>query len=394
MNDRTTPERPLPQDTLISVVLPVYNEAGVLPLLLDRVRSVATAGRESYEIIFVDDGSTDDSPGVLDQLADDDDRIRVIHFSRNFGHQAAVQAGLVNARGDAVVLMDSDMQDEPEAITEFVRQWRAGFDVVYAVRTQRKEGWLKKFLFTAFHRLMSRMATVRIPADAGNFGLIDRRVAAEIIALGESDRYFPGLRSWVGFRQKGVEVERNARYDEKPRVSIRGLFRLAKTAIFSFSSLPLTVFYVIGVLAAAIFMYLSCFALYCKLLTDLAIPGWTSHMLTGSFFGAMNALGIAILGEYVVRIYDQVRHRPMYVVDRRVNVTTGAKAFLDNYEMDDGESGDDPYAELMEQALRLLQAGTTAPPAEFFSEDHESNGEEADQPFEPIAFPLATDERQ
>jgi glycosyltransferase involved in cell wall biosynthesis len=274
----------------------------------------------------------------------------VVHLSRNFGHQAAVQAGLVHARGDAVVLMDSDMQDAPEAIPRFLAEWRAGCDVVYAIRTQRKENLLKRFLFAAFHRLMSAVASVPIPADAGIFGLIDRRVARQIVALGESDRYFPGLRSWVGLRQKGIAVERNARYDRQPRVSLAGLFRLAKTAMFSFSSFPLTVFHVIGVLAAAVFVTLSGFSIFCRLFTDQAIPGWTSHILTGSFFGALNAMGISILGEYVIRIYDQVRGRPQYVVDRRVNFAPAVEAASD--------LGDDVYRELMEQAEQLLREGT------------------------------------
>ena len=352
MNDRTTPDRPSLQHTLISVVLPVYNEAEVLPLLRNRIgRSMADVGVD-YEILFVDDGSSDEGPAILDQLAAGDSRVRVVHLSRNFGHQAAVQAGLVRSRGDAVVLMDCDMQDAPEAIPRFIHQWRAGHDVVYAVRTRRKEGSLKKLLFSTFHRLMSRVASVSIPPDAGNFGLIDRRVARQIAAMGESDRYFPGLRSWVGFKQTGVEVERNARYDKRPRVSLRGLFRLAKTAIFSFSSFPLVVFYVIGVAAALLFVGLSCFAVYCRLFTELAIPGWTSHILIGSFFGALNALGICILGEYVIRIYDQVRGRPLYLIDRTVNIEAEGGSAMGP------AAGDEPYDRLMEEAVRLLEAGT------------------------------------
>ncbi len=352
MTDAATPERPAPSDTLISVVLPVYNEARVLPELVDSLERVMAACGRQYEILFVDDGSSDDSPRALDDLAAENGRVRVIHLSRNFGHQAAVQAGLAHCRGDAVVLMDSDMQDAPEAIPEFIRQWRLGFDVVYALRTRRKEKPLKRLLFATFHRLMSGVATVRLPVDAGNFSLIDRRVAAQIVALCERDRYFPGLRSWVGFRQKGIEVERNARYDDKPRVSLRGLFRLAKTAIFSFSDCPLTLFHVIGAAAATIFVGLSGFALYCKLFTALAVPGWASFVLVGSFFGALNALGICVLGEYVIRIYDQVRARPMYLIDRTVNLETGARA------TDHDEPGDDPSVVLLEQAVRLLDAGT------------------------------------
>ena len=349
MNSHSNTQRPSTNSALLSVVLPVYNEAEVLSTLLDRVIEAAAEAKIVYEIIFVDDGSTDDSPNLLDHLAADNHRVRVVHFSRNFGHQAAVQAGLAHAHGDAVVLMDSDMQDAPEAIPRFVEQWRAGYDVVYALRTERKEGRLKKFLFTAFHRFLASVASVDVPADAGIFGLIDRRVVREIVALGERDRYFPGLRSWVGFRQTGIEVQRNARYDDHARVSMLGLFRLAKTAVFSFSGFPLVVFHAIGMAAAVMFVGLSLFSLSCKLFTTFAIPGWTSYILAASFFGALNALGISILGEYVIRIYDQVRARPLYLVDRTVNMEAGET---------EETAGDRPYVELMEQAAGLLEAGT------------------------------------
>ncbi|MCE5267663.1 MAG: glycosyltransferase family 2 protein, partial [Planctomycetaceae bacterium] len=239
---------------LLSVVLPAYNEARVLPILSARIAAVLSTLSLRYEIIFVNDGSTDETRQVLDQLAAASNAVHVIHLSRNFGHQAAVQAGLAHARGDAVVLMDSDMQDSPEAIPRFVAAWREGYDVVYALRTQRKENLIKRLLFSGFHRLMSAIASVPIPADAGIFGLIDRRVARQILAMGERDRYFPGLRSWVGFSQKGIIVERVARYDSNPRVSMLGLFRLAKTAIFSFSTFPLRTFHVIGAVAATVFL--------------------------------------------------------------------------------------------------------------------------------------------
>ncbi len=305
---------------LISIVLPVFNERNVLETLHTAILRAIESYDMDYEMIFIDDGSSDGSSEVLDRLARIDPHVRVVHFARNFGHQAAVQAGLEHARGDAVVLMDSDMQDAPEAIPRFVDQWRDGYDVVYAIRADRKESRWKRMAFAAFHQTLSRIASTPIPQDAGNFGLVDRRVARQIADLQERDRYFPGLRSWVGFRQIGIVVERAARYDGQPRVSFWGLCRLAKTAIFSFSSFPLSVFGVIGMLALGIFAALSAFSLFCRLFTDLAIPGWTSHILSASFFGALNALGISILGEYVIRIYDQVRGRPIFVVDRTNNV--------------------------------------------------------------------------
>jgi len=318
--------RPALDRALISVVLPVYNEGAVLETLHRRVRrSLAAAGARG-EIVFVNDGSRDASAKVLDRIAARNPGVRVLHFSRNFGHQAAIQAGLAEARGDAVVLMDSDLQDEPEAIGRFLTLWQEGYDVVYALRAERQEQWWKRLLFAGFHRLLSRVASVPIPAEAGNFSLIDARLVGEIVSLGERDRYLPGLRSWVGHRQIGVPVRRNSRYDNRPRVSLRGLWRLAKTAIFSFSTAPLAVFYGIGYASLGLFVTLSAGSLGCKLFTDWTTPGWTSGVLVASFFGAVNALGVSMLGEYVVRIYDQVRGRPSYIIARRVDSTSAGDA--------------------------------------------------------------------
>jgi polyisoprenyl-phosphate glycosyltransferase len=348
--------RPALADTLVSVVLPVFNEVKVLRTLLTRVQQALDKLELRREIIFVNDGSTDGSARVLDQMAAHFPEVRVIHLSRNFGHQSAVQAGLRHASGNAVVLMDSDLQDAPEAIGRLIDAWQKGFDVVYALREKRKEQAWKRLLFAAFHRTLAAVSTTPIPADAGNFSLIDARVVREIVALSERDRYLPGLRSWVGFRQTGIVIERLARYDNCPRVSLRGLWRLAKTAIFSFSSLPLTIFYLIGYSALAIFLGLSGYALYCRLFTDLAIPGWTSYILSASFFGALNALGISMLGEYVLRIYDQVRGRPLYLIDRTVNVTATDANRRSKTAVLDSDSADS-YEQVLHQATELLEMG-------------------------------------
>jgi glycosyltransferase involved in cell wall biosynthesis len=314
--------RPPVSDSLVSVVLPVYNEAAAVDPLCQRLRAALTSCRTTFEIIFVNDGSTDSSAEALDRLAMQFAEVRVLHLSRNFGHQAAIHAGLAHARGDAVVLMDSDLQDSPEAIGNLLDAWQSGYDVAYAVHVHRKEWLAKRLLFAGFHRFLSSVSRTPIPVDAGNFGLIDARVVRTLLALGERDRYLPGLRSWVGFKQIGVPVERGARYDDRPRVSLRGLLHLAKTAIFSFSPLPLTMFSWLGMIALAMFLVVSSYSVYCRLFTGLAIPGWTSQLVAMSFFAALNALGISMLGEYVVRIYDQVRCRPLYLVDRTVNIST------------------------------------------------------------------------
>jgi dolichol-phosphate mannosyltransferase len=305
---------------LVSIVLPLYNEAAVLERLHQAIRECMARFAGDYEILFINDGSSDSSFEILEQISDRDANVRVLHLSRNFGHQAAVQAGLEHAQGDAVVLMDSDLQDDPEAIPLFLEKWREGWDVVYAVRRNRKENALKRLMFFAFYRVLNVVSNTPMPMDAGNFGLIDRRVVAHIVRMMERDRYFPGLRQWVGFRQCGIHVERGARHDDRPRVTLRQLFQLAKSAVFSFSRTPLSIFYLIAGLAALVCVSCVCFTLYHKLFTRLAVPGWTSITIVASFLGALNSFGIAILGEYVVRIYDQVRQRPQYIVGRWKNI--------------------------------------------------------------------------
>ncbi|MFN8739012.1 MAG: glycosyltransferase family 2 protein [Pirellula sp.] len=303
----------------ITLILPVYNEVENLRSLTSLIQKVIDELPVKSEIVYVNDGSHDGSAEVLDRIASEDDRIRVVHLSRNFGHSAAVRAGLDQSDADAVILMDSDGQDDPLAIPRMVDRWIQGAEVVYAVRVARKEGAWKRCLFSLFYRILGKLASVKIPKDAGNFGLMDRRVVEQIQQLIEVDRYIPGLRSWTGFRQESIQVERLERYDDKPRVSLIGLLSLAKTALFGFSRAPLLAFYGIALVCAGVSFGLIGYALFHKLFTGLAIPGWTSTTSISAFFGAMNALGIAILGEYVARIYDQVRARPSYIVARISN---------------------------------------------------------------------------
>jgi glycosyltransferase involved in cell wall biosynthesis len=308
------------QTAKISVVLPVFNESAILEELNCRIVTVLERSAPDFEIVYVNDGSSDGSRESLNILAKQDRRVAVVHLSRNFGHQPAVHAGLEHACGDVVVVMDSDLQDNPEAIPAFLDQWESGSDVVYAQRTNRKESLLKRALFYSFYRVLNAIADSPIPADAGNFGLLDRTVVDAVLSLPERERFFPGLRSWAGFRQTGVPVERAARHDDTPRVSLRGLIRLAKTAIFSFSSFPLKFFYIIAGISGIVCLATFGFVLWHRLLTGLAIPGWASMIITASFFGSLNALGISILGEYVIRIYDQVRSRPVYLKAETLNV--------------------------------------------------------------------------
>lgn len=309
---------------LVSVVMPVFNEVAVLRTLTAMVSQAFVETAYDYEIVYVNDGSSDGSAELLDEIAAESSRVWVVHLSRNFGQQAALQAGLAAANGDAVVVMDSDLQDDPFALPRFLAKWEAGFEVVYAIRLNRKENVVKRWMFRAFYRLLQSISSTPIPVDAGNFGLIDRRVVQELLNLPEASRFYPGLRHWVGFRQCGEPVERAARHDDHPRVSFWGLVRLAKTAVFSFSAVPLAAFYGVAVLSCVVCLGVMGFTLYHKIWTGMAIPGWTSGLLTASFFGTLNALGIAVLGEYVIRIFDQVRSRPKYIVDRTVNAAAAS----------------------------------------------------------------------
>ena len=307
-----------PQRPLLSLVLPVYNEVAGLPSLIQSLRQVLDDLGLRHELIFVDDGSVDGSTEWLAALAEVDERLRLIQLSRNFGHQAALQAGLADAHGDAVVVMDSDHQDDPRAIPRFVQEWRAGADVVYAIRTDRKEVWWKRWLFASFYRLLQRIADIPIPLDAGNFGLIDRRVVEALNDMPERTRFFAGLRSWVGYTQVGVAVERQPRYDGRPRVTFWGLCALAKTAIFSFSTAPVSMFY--GIAAAA-----GGGVLICALLAIagqwqiLSVPAGLGSLAALLSLLSLNSLGFAVAGDYLVRILSEVRGRPAYCIARIVD---------------------------------------------------------------------------
>jgi glycosyltransferase involved in cell wall biosynthesis len=333
----------------ISVVLPVYNETAILHELNRRIVTQLESESLTFEIVYVNDGSSDGSRETLDALSERDARVVVVHLSRNFGHQPAVHAGLEAASGDVVIVMDSDLQDDPAAIPRFLKEWEAGHDVVYAQRFNRKENIAKRFLFFSFYRVLNAISDSPIPSDAGNFGLMDRRVVDALLRLPERERFFPGLRCWAGFRQTGIPVERAARHDNVPRVSLAGLFRLAKTAIFGFSSFPLKFFYIIAGISAFVCLGSIGFVLWHKALTGLAIPGWASTIITASFFGALNALGISILGEYVIRIYDQVRNRPVYLAEPRSRRRAAAGAELP------GRTAIGNNVERLEQLLSALE---------------------------------------
>ncbi len=299
----------------VSVVIPVYNERAGLPRLVGELESVLEPVASSIELVFVDDGSTDGTREWLLTAVPEGARLVVVQLARNFGPQGALAVGLPHATGDVVVVMDGDWQDDPHAIPRFLERWRAGDDVVYAIRTARKEAWWKRWLFAAFYRGMRLVAEISVPLDAGNFGLMDRRVVTAVLALPERTRYFAGLRRWVGYRQSGVVVERRPRYDGRPRVSLARLWGLGTTALVGFSSAPIRVFQGLAVTA----MLMGVVGLILGGLSALTGWGWEpwwSTALVVVWFTALNAGGLGVLGEYLLAVLREVRGRPAAIVAR------------------------------------------------------------------------------
>lgn len=301
----------------VSVAIPIYNEESVLPELYRRVRDVlADLPGKGHELLLVNDGSSDGTLEILEALAQIDPQVRVIALSRNFGHQAALTAALDHAAGDVVVLMDGDLQDAPETIPLFLEQHAQGVDVVYAIRTKRKEHLLKRTCYAAFYRIISRMSDVTLPEDAGDFSLLSRRVVDQLRQSPERHRYLRGLRSWVGFRQVGIPVERDARYAGQSKFSPRKLLKLAFDGIFSFSVVPLRMATMLGALVIAGSLLFAAYAIGVHLFFSRSPQGFTALITAVTFLAGVQLLFLGLIGEYIGRIFEQVKQRPQYVVDR------------------------------------------------------------------------------
>ena len=298
----------------LSIVIPVYNEGDVLYELHTRLHSVMKNNRYDYEIIFIDDGSNP-TPPHFEKIMNKDEKVSVLTFSRNFGHQAAISAGLDHAIGDAVVIMDGDLQDPPEVIPMFVKKWNEGFDVVYGVRKKRKEGFLKRASYYTFYRLMGAVSTTRLPLDSGDFALMSRQVVHLITtqSMPEHNRYVRGLRAWVGFNQIGVEYERDARIYGEPKVTVKQLFKLAYDGLFSFSNVPIKFMTMIGFFCSIVASLGIIIVLY-KKINGIPIAGYASIAILILFFAGVQLLCLGILSEYISRITDEVRRRPQYIV--------------------------------------------------------------------------------
>ena len=300
----------------LSIVIPVFNEQANLPVLYKRLLDVLAACEPDFEIIFVDDGSSDQSRAQLQAFAAEDLRIRVVELARNFGHQVAISAGLDFSRGRGVIVMDADLQDPPEVLPQFIARWREGHDVVYAIRQERKESWLMRAAYTGFYRLLQRIANIKIPIDSGDFCLMDRRVVDLLVAMPERNRFVRGIRSWVGLDQVGLPYERHARYAGKAKYSFSGLLYLALDGLFSFSFIPLRIISLLGFGVSFLSIVMAIFYTIQKLTVGLNPPGFATLVVAILFLSGVQLITIGVIGEYIGRIFEEVKRRPLYVVGR------------------------------------------------------------------------------
>jgi len=300
----------------ISVVIPFLDEEDNLPELYTRLKAVFAARNDTAEFLFVDDGSTDGSYRYLQSIAAEDDRIRLLRFSRNFGHQAAITAGLDFASGDAVIVMDADLQDPPEVLPELIAKWEEGFEVVYAVRRSRAgDGLPKRTLAAGFYRVFHALSSIEVPVDAGDFRLLDRNVVIALRGLRESHRFLRGMTSWVGFRQCAIEYDRSARRHGATKYPVWKSARLAWDGITSFSSRPLVWMTAIGLIVASGAMLFAFRIIWMTLSgSGQAVSGWASLAVLILFLGGVQLIALGLLGQYISRIFDETKKRPLYVL--------------------------------------------------------------------------------
>ncbi len=312
----------------VSIVVPCYNESEVIAATHGELdRCFGASPDFNFEFIYVDDGSRDATASILRDIRKRDPRVKLVRFSRNFGHQAAVSAGIDHAFGDAVAIMDADLQDPPQVLLEMLGKWREGFEVVYGVRRNRKESLFKRACYRLFYRIWQRMADIEVPVDSGDFCVMDRQVADVLRSLPENGRFLRGLRAWAGFRQCGHPYERAARHAGEPKYSFVRLVRLAASGIFNFSDVPLRFISLAGLLTSALAIMGGILLLLQRLFnihifgyTPQDMPGYTSVFLALQFFSGIQLLSLGIIGEYVARMYGEIKRRPVYVVAERLGL--------------------------------------------------------------------------
>ena len=298
-----------------SIVAPIYNELENIPELYRRVKEVMDSTGETWELVLVDDGSTDGSTGAICALAKEDKRVRPVIFARNFGHQIAITAGWDYARGAAVVIIDADLQDPPELILEMAKKWKEGYEVVYAVRAEREgESWFKLWTASLFYRIIYRITDVKIPLDTGDFRLMDRKVVDVLKQMPERHRFPRGMSAWVGFQQIGIDYKRGARLAGETKYPFRKMFRLALNAITSFSYFPLQVATFFGFASAGIAIIAIPPVVYLRMTGSQAFFGQATTLIAVLFLGGVQLISLGVLGEYIGRLYDEAKGRPLYIV--------------------------------------------------------------------------------
>ena len=308
------PQSQLDSSVAISIVIPVYNEEETLTPLLDRLTAALEPLGEPYELIFVDDGSRDRSAEILRERHARDRRVKYLCLSRNFGHQVAISCGIDFTSGQGVIVMDGDLQDPPEVLPDLIARWREGYDVVYAVRQQRKESILKRAAYKSCFWLLAKVSYLDIPLDSGDFSLMDRRVVELLRRMPERNRFVRGLRTWVGLKQTGFEYARSARHAGESKYTLGKLFRLAFDGLVSYSFVPLRAVSNLGLFVSLGALAYMAYLLGARLFGGQVIQGWTSTVVIVLFLGGVQLLSLGIIGEYVGRVFDEVKRRPQYVV--------------------------------------------------------------------------------
>jgi polyisoprenyl-phosphate glycosyltransferase len=311
---------------ILTIIAPIYNEIENIPELYRRVKEVLDSTGEAWELILVDDGSTDGSTAAILNLSVKDERVRPVIFARNFGHQIAVTAGLDYSRGRAVVIIDADLQDPPEVILDLVAKWKEGYQVVYAVRAEREgETWFKTFTAKLFYRIIFRITDVKIPLDTGDFRLLDRKVVDVMNQMRERHRFLRGMSAWVGFKQIGVSYNRSARFSGSTKYPFKKMLRLALNAVTSFSYFPLQLATYIGFISAGLSILFIPVVIVLRVLAKAQLTGQATTLIAVLFLGGVQLISLGILGEYIGRIYDEVKGRPLYTVAHAPDETDKAQ---------------------------------------------------------------------
>jgi polyisoprenyl-phosphate glycosyltransferase len=308
-------------EELISIVVPMYFEEEVAGECYNRLRTVMENNIINYEFIFVNDGSTDGTAEILKGIAECDHRAKIVNFARNFGHQTAVTAGIDFAKGDAIVIIDADLQDPPEIIPKLLDKWREGYEVVYAKRKNRSgETFFKLLTAKYFYRFLNYMSDIEIPKDTGDFRIIDRKVADVFKNMTERNRFVRGMFSWVGFRQTYIEYERDERFAGETKYPLKKMIKFASDGIIAFSTKPLRFVMTLGFISVLISLFVLFYTIIVKLFGKEVQAGWASIMVAITFFSGIQLLSIGIVGQYIARIYDESKNRPIYIVRETVNL--------------------------------------------------------------------------